>query len=62
MALMDEEPVKRPDGLGTKPLDDLSIDELEEYVAALAAEIERAKAMIERKNAHKASVSGLFKS
>lgn len=61
MVFMDDEPAKKPGALGTLPLDDLSLDELEEYVSQLGAEIERAKAMIARKQDHKASVSGLFK-
>jgi len=62
MALMDDEPVAKPEKLGSKPLDDLSVDELEEYIVALSAEIERTKAVMDRKRDHKAAVSGLFKS
>lgn len=62
MALMDDEPVAKPQPLGSKPLDDLSVDELEEYITALSAEIERTKGVIARKKDHKAAVSGLFKS
>ena len=62
MAMMDDEPVAKPQGLGSKPLDDLSIDELEDYVSQLLDEIERTKSVIARKQDHKASVSGLFKS
>lgn len=62
MALMDDEPAAKPQPLGSKPLDDLSVDELQDYVAALTAEIERTKTVIARKKDHKAAVSGLFKS
>ena len=62
MALMDDEPAAKPQPLGSKPLDNLSVDELQDYVTELMAEIERAKAVIARKQDHKAAVSTLFKS
>ncbi|MEM1401089.1 MAG: DUF1192 domain-containing protein [Pseudomonadota bacterium] len=62
MAFLDDEPKAKPEKLGTKPLDDLSVDELQDYIGDLTSEIERVKAMIARKQDHKAAVSGLFKS
>ncbi len=62
MAMMDDEPTAKPQALSSKPLDDLSVDELQDYVAELTAEIERAKVVMARKQDHKAAVSGLFKS
>ena len=45
-----------------KPLDmqQMSIGELREYIAALEAEIERAMAMIAKKEAHKSGVESIF--
>ena len=45
-----------------KNLDVMSIDELDEYIAGLKAEIERAEAMIASKRDHRSSVESLFKS
>ena len=45
-----------------KNLEVMSIGELEEYVAGLQAEIERAQAMIAGKRDHRSSVESLFKS
>jgi uncharacterized small protein (DUF1192 family) len=44
-----------------RPLDDMSIGDLEAYVAALRAEIARVEAAIEAKKAHKAAMDALFK-
>ena len=44
-----------------KPLDDLSVDELQEYVAALQAEIVRVEAAIKAKQAHMTAMDALFK-
>ncbi len=43
-------------------LDPLSVDELRERIAALEAEIDRARQRIERAVNHRASAEGLFKS
>jgi len=57
---MDElEPRRKPVQL--KPLEPLSIGELEEYVSSLEAEIARAKAVIAAKQSHRAGLDGLFK-
>jgi uncharacterized small protein (DUF1192 family) len=42
-------------------LDNLSVNELEEYKADLAAEIIRVEAEISHKQAHKSAVDSLFK-
>ena len=44
-----------------KPLDPLSVGELEEYIAALEAEIVRARAAIAAKQSHKAGADSLFR-
>ena len=59
---MDEEdlaPQKAPARL--RALDDLSIEELEEYIAELEAEIDRVRADIDRKQRHREGVEGLFR-
>ncbi len=43
-------------------LDTLSVHELEAHIAALQAEIDRARAMITKKEAAKTAASGFFKS
>ena len=49
--------VKKP-----KPLDDMSVGDLKEYVAALQAEIVRVEAAIKAKQAHLEAMNSLFKS
>jgi len=57
---MDElEPRRKPAQL--KPLEPMSVGELEEYIASLEAEIARAKAAISAKQSHRAGLDGLFK-
>ncbi len=59
---MEEEdltPQKAPARL--RELDSLSIEELEEYIAELEAEIRRVRADIDRKQRHRAGVEGLFR-
>ncbi len=43
------------------PLDDLSIEELEDYIEDLESEILRVRAEIDKKDNHRKSVEGLFK-
>ncbi len=43
------------------PLDDLSIAELEAYIEDLEGEILRVRAEIDKKDSHRKSVEGLFK-
>ena len=44
-----------------KPLDDMSVDELKEYVANMQAEIVRVEAAIKAKQTHMAAMDALFK-
>ena len=56
----DLEPVARPAG---KPdMDLMSIDELNDYIAGLQAEIERARAAIAAKQDYKSGAEAFFKS
>jgi uncharacterized small protein (DUF1192 family) len=59
--LFDEEDKKRP-GKGPKPLDKMSIEELEEYIQELKAEIVRVEKDIAKKKAHRDAASSIFKS
>ena len=57
---MDElEPRRKP--VAQKPLEPMSVGELEEYIAGLEAEIARARAAIAAKQSHRAGLDGLFK-
>ena len=60
MELDDLEPRNRPPQ--KKNLDVMSIDELEDYVAALQAEIARTEDEIAKKRAHLSGADALFKS
>jgi uncharacterized small protein (DUF1192 family) len=60
MDLDDLEPRNRP--TPKKNLDVMSVDELEDYVAALQAEIARTRDEIEKKRAHLSGADALFKS
>jgi uncharacterized small protein (DUF1192 family) len=42
-------------------LDDLNIEDLQEYVAVLKAEIERVEAKIKAKQSHAAAAASIFK-
>ena len=44
-----------------KPLDDMSIDDLKEYVANLQAEIARVEVAMKAKQSHMAAMDALFK-
>ena len=55
----DSRPLKGP--VKPRDLDDLSIADLEEYIAGLEAEIARARQDIVRKDRHREGVEGLFK-
>jgi uncharacterized small protein (DUF1192 family) len=44
-----------------KPLDDMSVADLKEYVAAMQAEITRVEAAIKAKQAHMEAMNSLFK-
>ncbi len=60
MELDDLEPRNRPPR--KKNLEVMSVEELEDYVAALKAEIERTREMIAKKRDHLSSADSLFKS
>lgn len=60
MDLDDLEPRNRPPQ--KKNLDVMSVDELDDYVAALKAEIARAEEEIARKRDHRSGADALFKS
>lgn len=60
MDLEDLEPRKQP--VQKKNLDVMSLDELEDYITALKAEIERTEAEIAKKRDHMSSADSLFKS
>jgi uncharacterized small protein (DUF1192 family) len=60
MDLEDLEPRKK--AVPQKNLDVLSIEELEAYIAELQAEIERTRAKIAAKQAHRTGAASLFKS
>ena len=44
-----------------RDLDRMSVEELQDYIASLEAEIARVKAKIDAKKAHLAGAAGLFK-
>ena len=48
--------IKKP-----KPLDDMSVADLKEYVAAMQTEIVRVEAAIKAKQAHMEAMNSLFK-
>lgn len=52
-----------PPRVALKPVDlqQMSIEELRDYIAALEAEITRASTMIDKKQAHRSGLDGLFK-
>ena len=47
--------------LGKQDLDPLSVDELEERIATLKAEIERVEAHMQRAQSHRSAAEELFK-
>ena len=59
MDLEELEPRRKP--AQPRPLEPLSVEELQEYIANLEAEIARARAVIAAKQAHRAGVDSLFK-
>jgi uncharacterized small protein (DUF1192 family) len=62
MLLEDDNPMAGPKGSSAahKNLDSLSVAELEEYVAALQAEIKRAEAEIAKKSLSRAAAEAIF--
>jgi uncharacterized small protein (DUF1192 family) len=55
----DLEPQKQTKKL--RPLDDMSVDELKEYIANLQAEIARVEVAMKAKQSHMAAMDALFK-
>ena len=60
--MLDEEDQKRAGRKGPKPLDNMSVEELENYIADLKTEIERCEGEIAKKKAHHEAASSIFKS
>lgn len=58
--MFDDEEKREGNPGGTRDLAPMSIDELEDYIAGMEAEIARVKSEIERKKAHQKAASGLF--
>ena len=60
--LFDEDAAKPKKPVAPRNLEKLSVDELEQYIRDLKAEIERVEAEIRAKRAHRDAASSLFKS
>lgn len=59
--MFDEEIDPKKKKPGPKPLDIMSVKELEDYIGDLKAEITRVEGEISKKNAHKNAASAFFK-
>ncbi|MGE0118188.1 MAG: DUF1192 domain-containing protein [Dongiaceae bacterium] len=59
MDIEELEPRKKP--YAPRDLDRMSIEELQDYIVSLEAEIARVKAKVDAKKAHLAGAAGLFK-
>ena len=59
--MLDEDLEPRKKKPGPKPLDNMSVEELEDYIAGMKAEIERADAEIKKKKAYRDAASSFFK-
>ena len=57
--MFDDVPVKKESGF--KVLESMSVDEIEEYIAELRAEIERSEVDIVKKKASAAAADSVFK-
>lgn len=60
--MFDEELDPRTKRRKPRPLDNMSVEELENYIVELRDEIIRVEVDIKKKKAHKDAVSSLFKS
>ena len=60
--MLDDDNIPRNMPKKLRPLDKMSVTELDEYIAEMKAEITRVEQEIARKKAHAAAVSSLFKS
>lgn len=61
MALDADEPESARKSVPPKDLTTLSVAELQQYIASLEAEIARARAMIDAKQAHRTAADSFFK-
>lgn len=60
--MFDEDlPRKKPEGTFPRNLENMSVHELEEYIQALKAEIERVESDIAKKRASQEAASSIFK-
>jgi uncharacterized small protein (DUF1192 family) len=59
--MLDDEIEPRARPAEARPLDPLSVDELEAYIVSLKAEIARVEAAIAAKRVHRDAVAALFK-
>lgn len=59
--MFDDDLESRKKKPGLKPLDSMSVDELENYIADMRAEIARAEAEIKKKKAYHDAASSFFK-
>ena len=60
MALSDDLPARPQNRLTILPLDSMGVAELRDYVSTLRTEIERAEAMIARKQQHHSAIQAVF--
>jgi uncharacterized small protein (DUF1192 family) len=58
---MDEEDIVRPMDWTQRDIENLSIEQLQEYISELRAEIGRVEADIAAKNSHASAAEALFK-
>jgi uncharacterized small protein (DUF1192 family) len=57
----DEEPIRKRTRLEKPVLDTLGIEEMQEYISELKAEIARVEADIERKQGHRSAADAFFR-
>jgi uncharacterized small protein (DUF1192 family) len=61
MAEPDDEPVRKRSRLERLPLDTLGVEELQDYISELQAEIVRVEADIARKQSHRNAADAFFR-
>ena len=59
--LDDNDPVGKPKHLPPVSLDTMGIDEIQDYITSLREEIQRAEAVISRKQSHRSVADGFFR-
>jgi uncharacterized small protein (DUF1192 family) len=57
----DGDPIRKRTRLDRLPLDTLGIEEMQDYIAELRAEISRVEADIDRKRGHRAAADSFFR-